>query len=98
MPYIVLLGDHDSGHGCWPSRANDTANDFVFIEGVPIHCEGDHWLPHTCVNPPFPTHDGIAIAALNDYVRIDGKAMCVIGDPVSCGSVMVEGNTFVSIG
>lgn len=86
MPAIARLFSICSGHGCWPPRPNDTASPNVFVEGLGIHRQGDHWMAHCCVS----CHDSI-LAAGSPSVYINGLQCGRIGDPVACGSKVMTG-------
>ncbi len=94
MPAVVRLGDKCSGHGCYPSRANDEASNNVFVNGKGVHRLGDHWTTHCC---GIPCHDGTASSG-SSTVFVNGKPACRIGDTVSCGSTMATGSPNVFIG
>jgi len=83
MPNVVRLGDLCTGHGCFPSRPNDEASPDVFVNGIGVHRQGDHWATHCC---PPPCHDGV-LAAGSFTVFVNGKQIARVGDPVSCGSL-----------
>lgn len=91
---IVRLGDTCSGHGCYPSRANISASENVFVNGRGVHRVGDSWDTHCC-GPVC--HGGIA-ATGSSTVFVNGKPACKVGDKVDCGSTMATGSENVSIG
>ena len=88
MPGIVRLGDKCSGHGCFPSRPCIEASENVFVNGRGAHRLGDAWASHCC----GPICHGGSAAGGSENVFVNGKPVCRIGDPVSCGSTMVEGS------
>ena len=96
MPGIVRAGDPCSGHGCWPPRANGGASGNVCVNGRGAHRKGDAWGPHTCPDIP-ETHAGTASSG-SASVFINGKAVCRIGDAISCGSTMAAGSGNVLAG
>ena len=87
MPAIARLNDICTGHGCWPSRPNDTASPNVFVEGLGVHRQGDHWASHCCVS----CHDSI-LATGSGSVFINGLQCARIGDPIVCGSMIMTGS------
>jgi uncharacterized Zn-binding protein involved in type VI secretion len=94
MTGAVRLGDFDSGHGCFPSRANISASPDVFVNGKPSHRVGDGWALHGCsVCAP---HGGVAASGSPD-VFVNGKPKCRVGDAVSCGSSMATGSSDVIV-
>lgn len=94
MPAVVRKGDTCSGHGCYSSRANDEGSPNVFVNGIPVHRKGDHWVTHCC-GPPC--HDGTASSG-SSSVFVNGKPICRVGDSISCGSTMVTGSPNVFAG
>lgn len=96
MPAAHRKGDKGSGHGCWPPRENLEGSPDVYVNGIPLHREGDAWDAHTC--PSIPETHASILASGSGTVFINGKAAARIGDPVACGSVAVEGSTTVFIG
>ena len=95
MPAVVLLGQTCSGHDCAPPRANDQGSPNVFVNGKPVHREGDHWGYHAC--PLAIPHDGV-LQKGSSTVFVNGKGIARIGDPISCGSVCAEGSPNVFAG
>lgn len=92
MPAVTRLGDTCTGHGCYPSRANDQASGNVFVNGIGAHRQGDHWVTHCC----GPACHDSALSAGSSTVYVNGKQLCRIGDPVACGgaSSVGSGNVF----
>jgi uncharacterized Zn-binding protein involved in type VI secretion len=94
MPAVTRLGDVCSGHGCFPARVNDEASTDVFINGIGVHRQGDHWVTHCC----GPTcHDGV-LQTGSSTVFVNGKAAARIGDIISCGSISAQGSPSVFFG
>lgn len=87
MPGIARLNSMCTGHGCFPPRINDTASPDVFVEGLPIHRQGDHWTTHTCSNQ---THDSV-LASGSGSIYVNGLQCGRIGDPIACGSMIMTG-------
>lgn len=96
MSAVVRLGDTSTGHPhCYPARQNIEASDFVSIGGRGVHCVGHAWAAHGACKDHSP-HGGAA-AGGSAFVSIEGKAVCRVGDPISCGDTMVTGSDFVFI-
>jgi len=95
MPGVTRLGDKCTGHGGWPARANDSASPNVFVNGIAVHREGDHWVTHCDPNPSC--HDS-TLASGSGTVFINGKQCGRIGDPVACGSKVAQGSGNVFAG
>lgn len=94
MPAVTRLGDNCTGHGCWPSRPSVSASPNVFVNGIPVHRQGDAWATHCC-GPAC--HAGV-LAAGSSTVYVNGKQCGRIGDPVNCGSNVAEGSPNVFAG
>lgn len=88
------LGDRCSGHGCWPPRPNAEASSDVFINGIGSHRKGDYWPTHCCGSS---CHDSV-LAEGSPTVFVNGKEKGRIGDPVACGSAVIEGSPNVFTG
>lgn len=95
MPAVSMLNDVCSGHGCWPSRTNDTASSTVFAEGRGIHRQSDHWSTHCC--PNNGCHDSI-LSVGSSTVYVNGLQCSRIGDPIECGSIVMTGASTVYAG
>lgn len=89
MPSVARLGDMGSGHApCFPPRPNDAGSPNVFINGIPVHRLGDHWVTHCC-GPDC--HDSI-LGGGSPNVFANGLPFGRIGDPVACGSTVIQGS------
>lgn len=95
MPGAVRLGDNCTGHGCFPSRPNNSASDNVSVNGRGLHRLNDSWAAHCC--PDAGCHGGYTIQG-SSTVSINGRPATRIGDMINCGSYCLEGSSDVSIG
>lgn len=95
MPGVARLGDKCTGHGGWPARVNDSASPNVFVNGIAVHRQGDHWVVHCDPNPSC--HDS-TLASGSGTVFVNGKQCGRIGDPVACGSTIAAGSGNVFAG
>lgn len=96
MPAVTRLGDICTGHGCWPPRANIEGSPNVFVNGIPVHRQGDAWGAHTC--PPIPETHSSVLGSGSSTVFVNGKQLGRIGDPVACGSAVATGSSNVFAG
>lgn len=96
MPAVSRLGDNCTGHGCWPPRPSTGASPNVRVNGIAAHRQGDAWAPHTC--PTIPETHASVLAAGSATVRVNGKQLARIGDPVACGSTVAQGSANVFAG
>lgn len=96
MPAVSRLGDTCTGHGCWPPRPSTGASPNVFINGIAAHRQGDAWAAHTC--PTIPETHASVLAAGSATVRVNGKQLARVGDPVACGSSVAQGSANVFAG
>lgn len=94
MPAVHLLGGMDSGHGCYPPRNNVQGSGDVFVTGIPVHRQGDAWIVHCC----GPSCHSSVLAKGSATVFVNGKGLARLGDPVSCGSITIDGATTVFAG
>lgn len=95
MPAVHLKGQQGTGHGCFPPRVNTQGSPNVFVNGIPVHRQGDAWASHGC-GVCIP-HAG-TLAAGSSTVFANGKGIARIGDPVDCGSACAEGSPNVFAG
>lgn len=96
MPAVSRLGDNCTGHGCWPPRPSTGASPNVRVNGIAAHRQGDAWAAHTC--PAIPETHASVLAAGSTTVRVNGKQLARIGDPVACGSAVAQGSANVFAG
>jgi uncharacterized Zn-binding protein involved in type VI secretion len=94
VPAVARMGDPCSGHGCFPARASVGGSPDVFVNGQPVHRQGDAWAVHCCGRP---CHGG-ALATGSSSVYVNGKAVGRVGDPVDCGSTVAAGSRDVFAG
>lgn len=95
MPAAARLGDTCTGHGPWPPRPNDQGSPTVYVNGRPLHRNGDHWEAHC--NPIPVCHDSV-LGGGSPTVFANGKRAGRIGDAVACGSTVATGSPDVFIG
>lgn len=93
MASCARLNDVCTGHGCWPSRANDQGSPNVSVNGRPLHRVDDHWKPHTCDT----THDS-TLGVGSSTVFANGKPVGRVGDRIRCGSFIKTGSSDVFVG
>lgn len=94
MPAATRKGDKCTGHGCYAPRPNAQASNNVFINGKGAHRKGDAWQIHKC---GIPSHGGVTKSG-SSSVFVNGKPIARIGDPISCGSAILEGSSNVFCG
>lgn len=87
MAAAAIVSSTCTGHGGFPPRPTVEGEPKFLIFGVPIHCTGHAWLPHT--NPAPSTHGGSGIGT--SKFMVFGKPACQVGDPVDCGSAIATG-------
>lgn len=88
MAEVAIEGSLCSGHDGYPPRPAVEGQPLFTVNGTPVHCDGMLWAFH--VMPYNPPHTGVGIGSKN--FTINGAPVCVVGDNVSCGSVIVTGN------
>lgn len=93
MPGAARLNDTCTGHGCWPSRANNQASDNVLINSRGIHRVGDSWNAHTC--PAIPETHASTQTSGSTSVFVNGRPLARIGDSIACGSSVATGSNNV---
>ena len=93
MPAVTRLGDNCTGHGCFPSRPSIEGSSTVKVDGKPVVCVDHAYDSHCC---GIPCHGG-RLSDGSPTVKIDGKKVGRIGDPIDCGSSVLEGSSTVYI-
>ena len=91
MQAICLLGDSCSGHDDFPPRANVGSDNYLQINGRPVHCQGHAWAVHCNSDPRC--HDGV-LAGGSALMQINGQPVGRVGDPISCGSSVASGDDY----
>ena len=99
MPSAARLNDICTGHECWPPRPSIEGSPNVFVNGRPLHRQGDGWDVHCCTHPDCPhgCHKSI-LASGSSTVFVNGKQAGRIGDPVACGGNVATGSENVFVG
>lgn len=88
MAEIAIEGSLCSGHDGFPPRPSVQGQPLFKVNGVAVHCDGMVWAEHS--KPDNPPHGGVGIGSKN--FTINGAKVCVVGDVVSCGSVIISGD------
>lgn len=95
MPGVTRLGDACTGHGAFPPRNNIEASANVIVNGKGAVRKGDAWDTH-CNGVPV-CHGGVA-ASGSGTVKVNGRDLIRIDDPVDCGSSVAGGSGDVFAG
>lgn len=88
---ICLLGHSCTGHGDFPPRGNSEADDYLVVNGRPVHCKGHGWSSHC---NPIPVCHGSVLADGSALMMVNGRAVGRVGDPVACGGSVAEGDDY----
>lgn len=88
---ICLLGHNCTGHGDFPARPNSEADEYLLVNGKPVHCEGHAWSVHCNL---VPVCHGAVLAGGSVLMTVNGRAVGRIGDAVSCGGSVAEGDEY----
>ena len=94
MPAVARVGDTCTGHGNFPPRTCDSGSSNVFVNGIAVTRQGDHWVTHSNGDS---SHDG-TLAGGSGTVYANGKPVARIGDMISCGSAVAKGSGNVFAG
>ncbi|QBR35754.1 PaaR repeat-containing protein [Leisingera sp. NJS201] len=95
MPAVTRWGDMCTGHGAFPPRNSTGGSPDVFVNGIPVHRQGDGWAVHC---DPLPSCHGGSLAAGSSTVFVNGMQVGRVGDPVDCGSSVASGSGNVFAG
>lgn len=93
MPAVAILGSMGSGHGSFSPRPSIEGDPLVTINGVPVMVNSNAFPPHT---DGKTSHPGVAVSS-RPWFSINGKGIVCVGDNVSCGSVIVTGDTTMQV-
>ncbi|PWC09492.1 type VI secretion system PAAR protein [Brenneria roseae subsp. americana] len=88
MGNAVKIGDKDTGHGSYPPTSVTAGSSTVKVDGLPLARQGDPLAPHG--------HSRNIISG-SSSVFVDGKPAARTGDGISCGGVLIGGES-VNIG
>jgi uncharacterized Zn-binding protein involved in type VI secretion len=94
MPSVARLSDTCSGHDAFPPRANSTASENVFVNGLGAHRVSDVWNIHC---DGSSCHDS-TLAEGSPTVFVNGLALGRVGDVITCGSTIATGSDNVFSG
>lgn len=89
-----VLGDAQSGHGCFPPSKCISASGNVITGGKGAMRVGDQFVPHCCGKK---CHSPV-LASGSSTVIINGRQAGRLGDPTACGAVVMTGVGNVLIG
>ena len=90
MPAVVRLGDMSTKDPCGaPPRATAQGASKTFANGLPIHCVGHKWQPHSCPSSP-PHTTATAVGSAKTF--IEGRPIARVGDLITCGSTCAQGS------
>jgi uncharacterized Zn-binding protein involved in type VI secretion len=93
MPKVARFSDTCTGHGPFPPRANTSASENVFINGLGAHRLTDSWGPHSART----THESTLVSG-SSTVFVNGLPLGRVGDIVGCGSIVATGSDNVFAG
>ena len=94
---FARVGDQTSGHGPYPPNVlGGPGSSDVLIEGVPAALVGDGTVT-PCIAPNSKDLDGVIMEG-SPTASANGKAIARIGDPLSCGCIILGGGNTVGAG
>ena len=89
MTAIATLNSVCSGHDGFPPRPAVSGEPKFKVNGIPALVDGSPFASHT--KPNSSPHGGVAIGTKSNF-KINGKAVVLVGDPISCGSTVATGD------
>ena len=94
---FARVGDQTSGHGPYPPNTlGGPGSSDVIIEGVPA-AGSEMCIRDRCVAPNSTTLDGVIMDG-SPTATANGKKIARIGDPLSCGCIILGGGNTVGAG
>lgn len=95
MPAVTTLGLKSTGHDkCPPVEAIEGASNFT-ANGKPLVLVSDKYAPHGC--EAHKIHQGYLAEGSPSFLY-NGRAVGRVGDKISCGDTVAEGESFFIIG
>lgn len=94
MPATAFTGALCTGHACFPPRPSGPGDSSFTINGIPVITATTPYLVHCC----GPTCHVGEVAAGSATFLVNGLPAARIGDPVSCGSAIAQGDPTFLIG
>ena len=82
-----------SGHGGFPPRLVAETVPWFTVNGKPVVVDGAAFPSHTGGNS---AHPGSAVST-RAWFSIGGKGVVCVGDPLSCGSVIANGEDIFQV-
>lgn len=82
---IVYDGCRTKGHDKYPPTVVNATQTKVKVQGKGVVCNGDPITPHP--------HGGQVIAS--GKIKINGRAVALMNDPISCGDTIAQSNSKV---
>lgn len=95
MPPITRIGDKSTGHDACPPVPATSGERMFTVSGSPVVRVEDSYAPHGC--PSHTAHSGV-LAGGAPHMSTGGKPVGRIGDPVSCGGSVAQGEGTFTVG
>ncbi|MCG6387506.1 PAAR domain-containing protein [Vibrio fluvialis] len=93
MPAVCNVGSVDSGHGGFSAGTVVTGDALFTVNAIPISKSNDISVIH--IKPDNPPHAGVLIGS--SLLTVNGVSVALVGDPLSCGAVVVSGQNLFTI-
>jgi uncharacterized Zn-binding protein involved in type VI secretion len=98
MAIVHLQGELCSGHDTWPARKSTSGSTDVKVNGIGVHRKDDLWEEHEKPGSSPEPHSS-TLESGSGTVKVNGKGMARVGDPIVCGSTVAgDGSPNVSCG
>lgn len=99
MAAVALEQKVSTGHGCFPpTQAIGPYTTTSFFNNKAIQLlNHTKYAPHTCGTVTHTPDQRITSSASSTFF-LEGKAVCRIGDDISCGDAIAEGSDSAFIG
>ncbi|HAC8558561.1 TPA_asm: alanine racemase [Salmonella enterica] len=82
-----------SGHGGFPPRLVAETVPWFTVNGKPVVVDGAMFPSHTDGNSAHPG----SVVSTRAWYSIGGKGVVCVGDPLSCGSVIANGEDIFQV-
>ncbi len=95
---VVRFGDMCNQHGDYLQSPGIGGSSNLFVNGRPVHRQGDEWSQHASTDPYKLPHISQFLLKGSNSVFVNGKAIARTGDLISCGAIAEEGSDNVFAG
>ncbi len=94
MPAIIVKNSIDSGHAPWQSGMTLTGEELFTVNGMAAAGTNDIQTVHTA---PVPFLPHVPVIMGSSKLTVNGKQIAMVGDSLSCGAILIQGQPLMTI-